>query len=270
MQDLIKTMIEVINDRDYGTILKIVMGIFILIIPSTSYVFIYNRELFFNLEFTKLIFFCLFLNSVFLMAVFVFVIFVNSIKSSDINKLKKEYYEAKTELNKCESILKKNKQESKSLIKEIEGLDSIDCLENIKIKEELDEKLSKVNILINKTETEVQETKDILNILSRQIDESDYGVTLYDLFQIVLIFTCIIWFNYFSYMLFEYKLYSHRNNFIAFIFIIVFYIGEKIKDSFKECKEKTVFDKLKNNKGLISLESCVVLFLVVLIYYYFE
>lgn len=270
MQELIKTMIEVINNRDYGTILKIVMGIFILIIPSTSYVFIYKRELFFNLEFTKLIFFCLFLNLVFLMAVFVFVIYVNSIKNSDIKKLKKEYYEAKAELNKCESILKENKQESKSLINEIEGLGSIDCLENIKVKEEFDEKLNKVNILINKTETEVQETKDILNKLSKQIDERDYGETLYDLFQIVLIFTCIIWFNYFSYMLFEYKLYNHRNNFIAFILIIVLYIGEKIKDGFKECKEKTFIDKIKNNIGLIGLEICIVLFLVGLIYYYFE
>jgi len=74
MQEIYKNVIELLNNKEYGKILKIIIGIFIFTAPSLSCIFIYERELFMTLDIIKLSILCTILNLILIIIIFIIVL----------------------------------------------------------------------------------------------------------------------------------------------------------------------------------------------------
>lgn len=72
MEEIYKDIKNILISKDYGKILKVFILLFILFVPSTILLFLFNRELFISLDTIKLLFLCVVLNMGFFAGIFIF------------------------------------------------------------------------------------------------------------------------------------------------------------------------------------------------------
>lgn len=70
MEKIIEILYDISEINDFDKLIRILMSVVSLVAPSTSIIFICERELFLTIEFSKLIIICLILNLVFFIIVY--------------------------------------------------------------------------------------------------------------------------------------------------------------------------------------------------------
>lgn len=133
MEEIYKDIRNMLIDKDYGKILKVSIFLFILFVPSTILLFLFNRELFISLDTIKLIFLCVVLNIVFFSGVFIFELMCRRYKfseyASNINKVIDKEINSKKN-NKKKNKTKENDKEINVIFEKKETQETIDGVYN--------------------------------------------------------------------------------------------------------------------------------------------
>lgn len=133
MDKFFEMYIELLKQKDYKKIIDLFSGIFILIAPSFSFMFLYKRNLFISIDVFRLITLCLILNIILFYIIFIIQTYkyyleldidqnklINSIKEIDI-QLETIEKEVNNLENNCENIrdISDYKQQTKEKISQL-------------------------------------------------------------------------------------------------------------------------------------------------------
>lgn len=80
MENLLGTFKELWANQEYDKITEISMLIFILLTPSFSFIFLYKREMFFELDLIKLLILCTIINCMVAVVIYTFDYIFNNYK----------------------------------------------------------------------------------------------------------------------------------------------------------------------------------------------
>lgn len=115
MGDIIEKYIGLLDEEEYGKLIKVLSSIFMIIAPSFSFIFLFKRELFTELDIFKLIILCIIINATLFSIIYLFTsaeIYATSILN--VKKQFKNLEELETTLNESEiklEILEKKKKD---------------------------------------------------------------------------------------------------------------------------------------------------------------
>ena len=146
MDKIFEISYGMLKEGNYKGIFKIIVGIFILFAPSLSIIWVYKRNIFNSLEFTKLMLLCIVINIVILIITMIVTYMFNSYKyniymndslntfNSEIKKIKEESLELSNDKEKINEVINKieiiNEEISESK-KKMDNMFSIDVILNM-------------------------------------------------------------------------------------------------------------------------------------------
>lgn len=209
MQKIIDIISELLRNQEYGKFFKIIVGMFVFIAPSTSYIFIYKREMLFSLDVFKFLVICVTINLVFIIGIFVFSLLCNIFKKDIYDKANIDRFESKlSDIKIRKENLKFSKQNGDINADEIE-----------KLLLELDKELKKLQITTT------------INL---------YESVIFDVLSIISCFTILIWLSYFISKVYNFSVNSHKANFFILLSLISGYVLNHASESIKILKDAKV------------------------------
>lgn len=174
------------------------MSIFIIIAPSFSTMFLFERKLFLELDLFKLMLLCITINLI------IFFVYFIAILHKVANKKLSTIFEIKVEMESSFHELDKNKEESYKLKQKLGSLKQDLCLKN-KTEDEIKRESNEINIKLNRLNNIIEEQEKKINKCDDKLNDSTVkkiiSHTVLETSLNMLMMTNIVWISQCYYIL---------------------------------------------------------------------
>jgi hypothetical protein len=236
MQEVYKAVIDLVNNKENRKVIKMIIVLFVFIAPSTSYIFIYKRELFLSLEFFKYLIICLTSNLVFIIVLFSFVMMCNYYKIENMGVVANKY---KNQSN----IIKERINHLKEKRKVVDGKNYDEFEKEL---DSIDNSMSELN-------------NEILDI-SKRIDTEIFSDIIFDVVSIITIFTVFIWTSFFLSKVYDISYGNLKMSLFIFLFSLISYIFKCALDYYNMIKSEKIYNIIYKMRYLILF--CIIILIM--------